>query len=82
MKSKFLSLHLKDIAKSVVIFFITSVLMSVYELIQVDGLTTWASVKTVLITAFGATISYSIKNFLTNNHDEILQKDKQGKEPC
>ena len=75
MKSKFLSLHLKDVAKSVIIFFIASTLMSLYELIQTDGALNWASMKAVLITAFGATISYLIKNFLTNNEGQFATKD-------
>ena len=75
MRSDLLKLSVRDILKSVALFFITSILTGAYQLLQ-SGELTWEGVKTVLITAVLATISYLMKNFFTNNKDEFLAKDK------
>ncbi len=76
MKSNFLALGIRDVIKSVILFFITTLIAGLYQVIQAGGLT-WENVKTALVTAVLATIAYLSKNLLTNNKDEFLTKSRK-----
>jgi len=75
MKSKTFTLNARDIIRSVVLFFITTIITGIYQLIQASGGFTWENVKVVLLTAISATLSYLVKNFLTNSEDKFLKTE-------
>jgi hypothetical protein len=76
MKSKLFTLKAPDWLKSIIIFFITTVITGVYQLIQASGGLTWPNIRTVLISAVGATLAYLIKNYLTNSNGQFMAKEK------
>jgi hypothetical protein len=75
MKAKFLSLKAQDLIKSLLIFFLTTLVTGVYQLIQDNGELNWVNIKVVLISSIGATIAYLTKNFLTNSEGKFLTKE-------
>lgn len=74
-KSSLFKLNWKDVGKAIAVFFITTLIAGLYQLSQTGELFVWAQVKVTLSTAVFATVSYFIKNFLTNSNDKILKKE-------
>ena len=76
MEAKLFRLKIKDVAKSVTLFFITSVGGAVYSLINNGNFptdpATWLSIAKASGLASG---SYLIKNFLTNSKDGFMKKE-------
>lgn len=79
MKSKFLSLDLKDLLKGAIVAVVTALLTGLYELITAGGDLTWLNFKPVLLTSLAALISYLLKNMFTNSEGDILVAEKKKK---
>lgn len=76
MKSKFLSLEIKDALRSFLLAVIGTILMGVYKIIEQGAFpVTWAEWKPIVLTGIGAGIAYIIKNWLTNSDDKLLKKE-------
>lgn len=76
MKSLFLKLDLKDLAKGALLAFITVVVTAVYQAIEAEtAFLTWAFFAPVLKNAILAVVAYFIKNFLTNSQGKFLTKE-------
>lgn len=75
MNSNFLNLNLKDFAKGLLLAVITAVLTSVYEVASTGDFSSidW---KVVLSVAGAATLSYLVKNLLTNSDGEPVKTEK------
>lgn len=74
MKSNFLNLNFKDLAKGLVLAVITAVLTYLYEVLQTGDFTIidW---KLVGSTALVAAIGYLFKNLLTNSEGQMLKSE-------
>ena len=74
MKSNFLNLNFKDLAKGLLTAIITAISAYIYEAIQSGNLTAidW---KFVGSTALIAAIGYLTKNLLTNSEGEPLKTE-------
>jgi len=75
MRSKFLTLNVRDFFKGLVVAVITAILTFAYEALQAGTLFEMESIKKVGMVALAALIAYLIKNLLTNSQGEILTKD-------
>jgi len=73
MKSKFLTLNVRDFFKGLIVAILTAVLIFLQTVIVDAALLDW---KAVFIkcgwTAIAATIAYLLKNLATNSKGEIL----------
>ncbi|MGE0076276.1 MAG: hypothetical protein AB7S48_00290 [Bacteroidales bacterium] len=76
MKSKFLTINVKDIVKALILTFITALLTGIYQLMQAGTLLTWESLRPVVISSIAAVIGYLLKNVLTNSNDEFMTKEQ------
>jgi hypothetical protein len=76
MKSKLFKLDLKDFGKSIVVFFLTSLISGLYTLSTTGNIFDWQSIQGILGISLTATISYLLKNLATNSNDEILKTEK------
>jgi hypothetical protein len=75
MKSKFLTLDIKDIAKGLFIAFLTAVLTGILKILETGSEFNWITIKPVIIAGACAAISYIIKNLLTNSDGELFTKE-------
>lgn len=77
MKSNFLNLNWKDIAKGFVVAVVMAILTGVYTGIQANQFpVTWNDWRIILIASLGAGIAYLLKNLVSNSGGEILKKEK------
>ena len=76
MKSKFLRLHLGDFFKGLVLALITAVITFLTNELTAGSPIDATLLKRIGITALIAFLSYLVKNFFTNNKDELLTPDK------
>jgi hypothetical protein len=76
MKSKLFKLDWKDLCKSIVVFFLTSVISGLYTLSTTGNIFDWNKISGILGVSLTATISYLLKNLATNSEDEILKAEK------
>jgi hypothetical protein len=75
MKSSYLTVQQKDLIKGLVVAVLTAFLTSVGVALEDMALPTAKEFKDCGLAALGAGIAYIIKNFLTNNNDQLLKKD-------
>lgn len=76
MKSNFLNLNIKDVAKSILMVVLTALVGGIYQLLEAGAVLDWVTIKPVLTASVLAGVSYLLKNFLTNSEDKILTPDK------
>ena len=79
MKSKLWKVNFKDLAKSIVLFFLTTLVGGLYELTQTGNLFDWPAIQSILGVALTATIGYLLKNLITNSNDKILKSELPNK---
>lgn len=75
MKSNFLNLNWKDLAKAFLVAFLTALIAALAGTLEHGGLPTIADLKLAGWTSLVAAISYLVKNFLTNSDDKMLKKE-------
>jgi hypothetical protein len=75
IKSKFLTLTLKDVSRGILIAFMTSVLTGIIEMLDKGSVFGWVTIKPVLIAGISAALSYLLKCFLSNSRDELLTRE-------
>jgi len=76
MKSNFLNLNWKDLAKGFIVAVIGALLTTVVALLEAGTIQwTWAFWQPVVYTSVGAGVAYLLKNWLTNSKDEFVKKE-------
>lgn len=73
MKSGFLKLSVKDFIKGLVVAILTAI--GTYLSSELTG-DADVTIKKIGIASFIALIAYLVKNFFTNNKDQLLTSDK------
>lgn len=75
MKSKFLSLDIKDFIKGLIIALITAILTFLIDLLQIGSsfdAVQWGRLIIAVVVAF---LSYLLKNLFSNSKDQLLTKE-------
>ena len=75
MKSKFLTLDLKDFTRGLLIAFLTALLTGVINILDTGAVFTWITLKPVLIAGISAALSYLLKCLATNSQDQLLKRE-------
>ena len=76
MKSKFLTLGLKDIFKGIVMAFLGAFCAGLLQLLDTGTIpTTWVQIQPIVITGVAAALAYIMKNLFTNSEDKILKSE-------
>lgn len=75
MKSKFLSLDLKDALNGFLVAFLSAALTGIITTLDSGVLPSLGELKSAGIVGLTAGLSYLLKNLLTNSQGEILKKD-------
>jgi hypothetical protein len=75
MKSKFLTLDLKDFSRGLLIAFLTAVLTGVINILDTGAVFTWVTMKPVLIAGVSAALSYLLKCLATNSQDQMFKRE-------
>ena len=75
MRSKFLNIDYKDLAKGFVTSFFTAVLTAIVVVINTGTIPTNLEFIGILKIAFLSGIAYLIKNLFTNSEDDFLTKE-------
>ncbi|MBN2730621.1 MAG: hypothetical protein JXR53_15460 [Bacteroidales bacterium] len=75
MKSKFLTLDLKDFLRGLLIAFLTAVLTGVINILDAGAVFTWVTMKPVLIAGVSAALSYLLKCLMTNSQDQMFKRE-------
>jgi len=73
MKSKFLSLDLKDFLRGILIAFLTAVITGVITMLDTGAAFNWITLKPVLIAGVSAALSYLLKCLMTNSQDQMFK---------
>jgi len=76
MKSKFLSLDLKDALNGFLVAFLSAALTGIITTLDSGVLPSLSELKSAGIVGLTAGLSYLLKNLLTNSQGEILKSDK------
>ena len=75
MKSKFLTLDLKDFTRGLLIAFLTALLTGVINILDTGAVFTWITLKPVLIAGISAALSYLLKCLATNSQDQMFKRE-------
>lgn len=75
MKSKFLTLDLKDFLRGLLIAFLTAVIAGVINILDTGAVFTWITMKPVLIAGVSAALSYLLKCLATNSQDQLFRRE-------
>ena len=75
MKSKFLTLDLKDFLRGLLIAFLTAVITGVIELLDTGAVFTWLTFKPVLIAGVSSALAYLLKCLMTNSQDQMFKRE-------
>jgi hypothetical protein len=75
MKSKFLTLDLKDFLRGLLIAFLTAVITGIINILDTGAIFTWITMRPVLIAGISAALSYLLKCLATNSQDQLLRRE-------
>jgi hypothetical protein len=75
MKSKFLTLDLKDFLRGLLIAFLTAVISGIIELLDTGTVFTWLTLKPVLIAGVSGALAYLLKCLMTNSQDQMFKRE-------
>lgn len=80
MKSNYKKINLKDVAKGFILAFITTLVATAINIINIFTKTgnfdlSWQSIKIGLYAAAVAGLSYIIKNYFTNSKDKFAKPE-------
>ena len=73
--SSFLTLSQRDWIKGLSVAVLSVVIGSLYQIFQSGALPTPEQFNKILVTGGTAALAYIMKNFFTNNQDQMLKKD-------
>ena len=75
MKSKFLTLDMKDFLRGLFIAFLTAVITGVIGILDNGAVFNWVTIKPVLIAGVSAALSYLLKCLMTNSQDQLFRRE-------
>lgn len=75
MKSKFLSLDLKDALNGFIVAFLSASLTGIISTLDSGVLPQLPEIKTAAVVGLTAGLSYLLKNLVSNSQGQILKKD-------
>ena len=75
MKSKFLTLDLKDFLRGLLVAFLTAVISGVIEMLDTGAVFTWLTLKPVLIAGVSGALAYLLKCLMTNSQDQMFKRE-------
>ena len=75
MKSKFLTLNLKDFLRGILIAFLAAVITGIINILDTGSIFTWETLRPVLISGVSAALSYLLKCLATNSQDQLLKRE-------
>jgi hypothetical protein len=75
MKSKFLTLNLKDFLRGILIAFLAAVITGIINILDTGSIFTWETLRPVLISGISAALSYLLKCLATNSEDQLLRRE-------
>ena len=75
MKSKFMSLDLKDFLRGILIAFMTAVITGIISMLDTGAAFTWITLKPVLIAGVSGALAYLLKCLMTNSQDQMFKRE-------
>ena len=75
--SPFLSIHVKDLIKGIIVAVLSATLTGVYDIIASGTMPTASQWKTIGIAGLTAGVGYVIKNWLTNSTDQFAKGEQK-----
>ena len=75
MKSKFLSLDLKDFLRGILIAFLTATITGIITMLDTGAAFNWITIKPLLIAGVSAALSYLLKCLMTNSQDQMFKRE-------
>ena len=75
MKSKLLTLDIRDILHGLIMAFLTALLTGIIDMLQTGVVFDWPSVKPVLVAGISAALSYLLKCLATNSRNQLFTKE-------
>ncbi len=78
MKSKFLTLDLRDMINGLLIAFLAALIDGIIKMLDSGVAFDWIHLKPILIAGISAALSYLLKNLLSNSRNQFLTKEPVG----
>ena len=75
MKSKFLTLDLRDMINGLLIAFLAALIDGIIKMLDSGVVFDWIHLKPVLIAGISAALSYLLKNLLTNSKNQLFTRE-------
>jgi hypothetical protein len=75
MKSKFLTITVKDITRGILIAFITAILTGIIDMLDTGAVFNWLTLKPVIIAGVSAALSYLLKCLFSNSRDQLFTRE-------
>ncbi len=75
MKSKFLTLDLRDMLNGLLIAFLAALIDGIIKMLDSGVVFDWIHLKPVLIAGISAALSYLLKNLLTNSRNQLFTRE-------
>ena len=75
MKSKLLTLDVRDLINGLFVAFLTSLIAGIIEILNNGAIFDWLSLKTVLIAGISAALSYLLKSLSTNSRNQLFKAE-------
>lgn len=73
--SNFLNLNWKDLGKGLLLTVLTTLFSGLGVYFSQNSLPTWPEFEVILISSGGASISYLLKNLMTNSQGQFLKSE-------
>ncbi|HUW92487.1 MAG TPA: hypothetical protein VMV74_04945 [Bacteroidales bacterium] len=77
MKSKFLSLDVKDFLRGILLAFMTATLTGIISMLDTGVVFTWLTLKPVLIAGVSGALAYLLKCLVTNSQDVMFKREPE-----
>lgn len=75
--SQFLAVNKRDMLKGLIVAVLTAAVTGLMAVLKEGGLPTVDDLKAIGLTTLAATLSYILKNFLTNTEDKFLATEPE-----
>ncbi len=76
MKSKFLTLDMRDLLHGILIAFLTALLTGIIDILDNGAVFTWVTIKPILIAGISAALSYLLKCLLSNSENRLFEAER------
>ena len=75
MRSKYLTLNVKDFIRGLLIAMLTAIITGVINILDAGAVFTWVTIEPVLIAGVSAALSYLLKCLMTNSQDQMFKRE-------